>query len=39
MRMPSIIAKCREEEDVLFQMNCAQSFEHFKFIYLSYKLK
>jgi hypothetical protein len=32
MLMSSIIAKYQGEEDVLFQMNCAQSFGHFKFI-------
>lgn len=30
MFMPSIIAKYRVEEYVLFDINCAQSFEHLK---------
>ena len=33
MLMPSIIARYQGEEDVLFQINCAQSFGPFKFIY------
>ena len=28
MLMPSIITKYQEEEDMLFQMNCAQFFGH-----------